>query len=153
MPFHTTSTGAISPCGAETRSCPLAPADEHYRTVREASRALALDALDNQADYQLSVPAGWGEVVRSQVNAGLSPTPASPVSSLSVSDFENFRRSSANTATPVSDDWRETIARNAQLNGDAYEDAHADTSLTSGIYDPTEDEPLPEEDGWAFEPF
>lgn len=37
-------------------------------------------------------------------------------------------------------DWRERNAANAEANGDAYADAHPDTSLVASYYDPTEDE-------------
>lgn len=146
--FHTTSNGQIALCHATARACPLAPVNEHYDTIRQASHAVALETLERQGDYQLSVPAGWGETVRDEPAAGV------PVSSLSVADFEAFKRSSANSAKPVNDDWRETIARNAALNGDTYADGHADTSV-SGYYDstPDEDDELPNENDWAFQPF
>lgn len=68
MAFHTTSSGSIQPCGASVRACPLAPVEDHYKTTRDASRALALEAIDNQADYQLVLPEGWGQLIPEAVS-------------------------------------------------------------------------------------
>ena len=56
-------------------------------------------------------------------------------------EFAAFLKSPAAQANPVDrGDWRVTLAQNADRNGDVAADLNPDTSLTSSIYDPTEDD-------------
>ncbi|MEQ6896247.1 hypothetical protein [Microbacterium sp. KR10-403] len=137
MKFHTTSTGAVAPCGATSRSCPLAPVEEHYGSAKDAMRALALEALETQGDYQLALPDDWGKFIAADPTPLPPQTPAVPASSLSVSDFESFRQSAANKPQQVHDDWRERQAASAEANGDLFADAHPDTSFSSDYYEPS----------------
>lgn len=128
MPFHTTASGAIQPCTATVRSCPLASPEDHYANFRDANYALTMEQLEHQVDFMLALPEDFGKLVPA--------APADGASTLSAADFVAFQRSDANKPTQVQDDWRETIARNAQLNGDAHADAHPDTSYSSDYYEP-----------------
>lgn len=153
--FHTTASGAIAPCTANARACPLAPADEHYGSLREANHALTMEALERQTDFLLELPADWGKVVAAapvstsvdETRTRASAQPAQTASSLSLADFEAFRNSAANRSQGVAEDWRERIASNALVNGDARADANPNTSV-SGYYDPTPDD---EEEDWTWE--
>ena len=134
--LHTTSTGAIQPCTASIRSCPLAPAEEHYASLAEANRALTMEALDRQTDFLLELPADWGKVVPPAPQAGVTPPPSpqKPASSLTIDDFAAFRSSAANRPTQVRDDWREKLAADAERNGDAFADANPNTEVVFGGY-------------------
>jgi hypothetical protein len=134
--FHETAEGNIAPCTATVKSCPHATVSEHYATQGEAAHASAIKALEGLADVRVVYP-----TKRKQQPARSLPVapPERDASSLSIDDFAKFRDSAANQPAQVTDDWRQTISRNAELNGDAYADAHADTSLVSD-YDPTPDD-------------
>ena len=135
MTLHLTDDGAIQPCRASIRSCPLAPAEEHYRTIAEANRALTMEALDRQTDFLLELPADWGKVVPPALQARVTPpSPQKPASSLTIDDFAAFRASAANRPTLVRDDWREKLAADAERNGDAFADANPNTEVVFGGY-------------------
>lgn len=60
--IHTTASGAITPC--RNRACADAPPEEHYATIGEASRALALEALWQHPSFDLTpLPEDWGRVM------------------------------------------------------------------------------------------
>ncbi len=151
--LHLTSSGRIEPCGASVRSCPLAPVEEHFRTVREASRALALEALERQTDFDLApLPEGWGsltrnfhldEILRAE-QARARGANAGP--ELTAEAFNAFAASDE-AKRPAADrgDWRGEIAHRAVVNGDLWADQNPDTSV-SGYYDASVDD-----DDWEFE--
>ncbi len=148
--LHLTSSGQIEPCGATVRDCPLSPSEEHYRTVREASRALALEALERQTDFDLApLPEGWGSITRNYhldeiLRAEEKSAPSGP--ELTADAFKAFATSEA-AKRPAEDrgDWRSDIANRAATNGDLWSDQNPDTSV-SGYFDASDSD-----DGWAFD--
>lgn len=137
--LHLTSSGRIEPCEASVRSCPLAPSEEHFRTVREASRALALEALERQIDFTLApLPEGWGSITRNYHLDEILRSEEKPT--LTVEAFKAFAASDS-ARRPAEDrgDWRGDLARRAAMNGDLWSDENPDTSV-SGYYDSSEDD-------------
>lgn len=135
--FHTTASGAIAPCQASARSCPLAPVEEHYSSTAEASRALALEALERQEDFVLILPPEWGKLVTEPAPEPQRTLPSKPsraASSLTVEDFAAFRASAANRPNQVREDWREDLAAKARENGDLDADENPNSELVFGGY-------------------
>ena len=140
MAFHLTVAGNYEPCTASARSCPLALVEEHFATVKEAARERALRNLEDMTDFVV-VPPDFKEFDDAPPPRELPVAPAErSASSLSVSDLIAFQRSAANRPKQVREDWREVIARNAEVNGDAFADANPDRSLVNAYYDASVDE-------------
>lgn len=153
--LHLTSSGRIEPCEASVRSCPLAPFEEHFRTVREASRALALEALERQIDFTLApLPEGWGSITRNYhldeiLRAEERPQSSKPIGpELTADAFKAFAVSDS-AKRPAEDrgDWRGELEMRADSNGDLWSDQNPDTSV-SGYWDSTPDD---DDDDWGFE--
>lgn len=139
MPFHTTAAGNIEPCEASVRSCPLASVEEHYETAKDAAHAAMMDALERQVDHQLVWTTPKPRRRGNATPAVQSARPRASASSLSLADFESFKRSDANRPKEIKDDWRDDIERRAAANGDLWADANPDTSV-SGYWDATPDD-------------
>lgn len=158
--LHTTSSGRIEPCKATVRACPLAPPEDHYRTIKAASRALIFEALERQTDFDLApLPDGWGstahnahldELLRAEEPEEPRVAPVAQSGGLTAAAFIEFAASEAARRAPVDrGDWRTRQLTQAELNGDLDADANPDTSLVfGGYYDPTPDE---DDDLWNFE--
>lgn len=138
--FHLNpETGDPQRCG--NSECPHEPKFETPETVRAYYERL-------MAKYTWPTPKRKKSVPRIRRNV---PTVLKKRSSQSAatqtgySDLSNafaqFKETDEAKVPPIDrGDWRETIARNAELNGDAWSDRNPDTSLTNAIYDPTGDE-------------
>lgn len=128
-------TGNPNSCG--NSECPLEPKYETPGAVRAYYEQL----MDK---FTWPKPKRKGASPRARRNVPTAVKKSAPQTAAPSSDltdaFAQFQQSPAATAPPIDrGDWRETIARNAELNGDAWSDRNPDTSLTNAIYDPTDD--------------